>query len=110
MPKSEVFYDKENIYGQAQCQLPNGLGLCGICCFVMEVPTLNKPRHTQCRYQSKNGCTVHGTELQPDECKKFFCVRDLSNNMKWELINTALRLRVINKSEAENAKKLWLVS
>ena len=112
MTNNEIYYGngESNIFDQKKCQLPKGFGLCSICCFVMEVPSLSKPKKTVCQYQSANGCIVHATELQPTECKVFFCTTSLSNNMKWGYISYAEEQGSITPQEAQKAKKLWPIS
>jgi hypothetical protein len=49
-------------------------GTCSLCCKLMPVPQLNKPRDQRCQYQKHaKGCTVHGTAAQPPACKLWYC-------------------------------------
>ncbi len=49
-------------------------GDCQLCCKLVEVPQLDKPLWTRCRYQDKTkGCAVHKLPLQPKSCMDFTC-------------------------------------
>ena len=48
-------------------------GSCGMCCKLMHIPTLAKPRHTWCpKYVMRSGCGIYAD--RPAECAAFFCL------------------------------------
>ena len=51
----------------------NACGPCGLCCKLMAIPTLAKPRHSWCsKYVMRTGCGIY--ETRPTECRDFFCL------------------------------------
>jgi hypothetical protein len=45
---------------------------CTLCCKVLAISELEKPRATWCRHcDPKMGCEIHG--MHPAECKEFYC-------------------------------------
>lgn len=100
--------ERVNIFDKPQCELPRG-GICTACCYFMEVIALGKSRNTLCKFQTTDGCAVHNTPEQPDECKQFHC-SDVSNHMKWGLISVAQLLSSITSQEAQTAKEMWVIS
>jgi coenzyme F420-reducing hydrogenase beta subunit len=56
-------------------EAPRQCGACTLCCKVMEVTDLQKPRGQWCRHAAaKKGCAVHGTDAQPEACRTFRCL------------------------------------
>ena len=48
-------------------------GTCGLCCKLMAIPTLQKPRHTWCsHYVMRGGCGIYAD--RPSECSAFHCL------------------------------------
>ena len=48
-------------------------GSCGLCCKLMAIPTLDKPRHMWCsKYVMRSGCGIYAE--RPAECRAFFCL------------------------------------
>ncbi len=48
-------------------------GTCGMCCKLMHIPTLQKPRHTWCpKYVMHTGCGIYAD--RPAECAAFACL------------------------------------
>jgi hypothetical protein len=48
-------------------------GPCGMCCKLMHIPALQKPRHSWCPHYAKGrGCGVYAT--RPAECAAFKCL------------------------------------
>jgi hypothetical protein len=48
-------------------------GPCGLCCKLMAIPTLAKPRHSWCpKYVPKRGCGIYAD--RPSECVQFMCL------------------------------------
>ena len=44
-----------------------------MCCKLMAIPTLQKPRHSWCpKYAKGRGCGIY--ETRPSECSTFFCL------------------------------------
>lgn len=110
MSKEAVHYGNKNIFSEKQCQLPDGRGRCTACCFVKEVPSLNKPKRTICPYQIDEGCEVHGTDLEPPECRQYYCTDEYeSNYLRWELTNRMLSEGKISPRRAEKAKNRWII-
>jgi uncharacterized protein len=51
----------------------NACGTCTMCCKVMEIPELKKPRGRWCAHcEAGSGCTVYAD--RPDRCRDFKCV------------------------------------
>ena len=49
-------------------------GPCTLCCKILGVRSLNKPRNVWCRHVSKGaGCDWHGSAAYPEECGQFVC-------------------------------------
>ena len=47
-------------------------GSCGMCCKLMTIPALGKPRHSWCpKYVVRAGCSIY--EDRPSECRAFVC-------------------------------------
>ena len=48
-------------------------GACALCCKVLTIAALHKPRNVWCgNCKPGKGCGIHST--RPDECRDFFCV------------------------------------
>jgi Fe-S-cluster containining protein len=48
-------------------------GECSVCCEVLEIPTLKKPKKTLCaNVCSSGGCSIY--QDRPDECRTFQCI------------------------------------
>lgn len=48
-------------------------GSCGMCCKLMHIPTLQKPKHTWCpKYVMRSGCSIY--DDRPAECAAFLCL------------------------------------
>jgi hypothetical protein len=48
-------------------------GTCGMCCKLMAIPTLGKPRHSWCpKYVQRQGCGIYAD--RPSECAAFECL------------------------------------
>jgi hypothetical protein len=50
-------------------------GTCSLCCKVMAVPALGKPRNTWCQHArpGRGGCAIQGQPERPVECGEFMC-------------------------------------
>ena len=46
-------------------------GECSLCCKLLDVPTLGKPKNVWCKYANK-GCSVHAE--RPQVCRSFNCL------------------------------------
>ena len=46
-------------------------GSCDICCTVIAVPELNKPKYEQCRHVCSAGCGIY--EERPKDCRSWKC-------------------------------------
>ena len=49
-----------------------GCGQCTVCCEVLEIPTIQKPKKTLCPNVCSKGCSIY--EDRPDECRTFQCL------------------------------------
>jgi len=48
-------------------------GSCGMCCKLMAIPSLAKPRHSWCpKYVMRSGCGIYAE--RPSECRAFECL------------------------------------
>ncbi len=55
-------------------------GSCGMCCKLMTIPALQKPRHTWCpNYVMKRGRGIY--ETRPSECSAFMCTYLLADGL-----------------------------
>jgi hypothetical protein len=96
-----------NPFHLANCNLPNGM-LCDACCFVKEIPSIEKPRNTRCVYQlSTGGCELHDTSDKPYECVQFHCSTD-SAPMNWEYIKIMEDESRVTPEDASAARLIWL--
>jgi hypothetical protein len=51
-------------------------GECSVCCYVGEIPELNKPPHTLCQYVKTNtcgSCSIWNSKKKPQVCDDFRC-------------------------------------
>ncbi len=52
---------------------PRACGPCSFCCFIADLPQLDKPAHAWCRHNAPGGgCSIHQT--RPDICRNFQCI------------------------------------
>lgn len=50
-------------------------GTCSLCCKVLGIKELNKPRGEWCSNVKKGcGCVIHGTDELPRSCREFTCL------------------------------------
>ena len=48
-------------------------GTCGLCCKLMAIPALEKPRHSWCpKYVMRTGCGIYAD--RPAACREFLCL------------------------------------
>lgn len=48
-------------------------GTCGLCCKLMAIPALEKPRHAWCaKYVMRTGCGIYAD--RPSACREFLCL------------------------------------
>lgn len=47
-------------------------GPCTVCCDILEIPTLRKPKKTKCENLCSKGCGIY--ETRPTECRTFQCI------------------------------------
>jgi hypothetical protein len=53
----------------------NHCGSCSLCCKVMGIEELGKPRNTWCPHCDKGkGCRIYDTPAKPAECTKYTCL------------------------------------
>ena len=53
----------------------NHCGSCNLCCKVMGIAELDKPRNTWCRHCDKGkGCRIYDTPAKPRECTTYTCL------------------------------------
>ena len=60
-------------------------GDCSLCCKLMNVPELNKPRNVWCQHVAVGkGCNIH--ETRPEVCRGFFCrwTEDVGLGPEWK--------------------------
>lgn len=68
-------------------------GSCSACCYLMAVPSLNKPACIWCEHASRphGGCTIYNQPEKPQECDDFMCLwrasqeRSIGDRMPYEL-------------------------
>lgn len=48
-------------------------GECSVCCKILEIPTINKPKKTTCpNVVANGGCSIY--QDRPSECRTFQCI------------------------------------
>ena len=58
---------------QPKTKIVRPCGPCDACCFIMHVPTLNKPQFTACPHQrAAGGCGIH--MVKPPVCSAWQCL------------------------------------
>lgn len=78
-PREAAYHDKLGATGEKPC------GDCSLCCKLMNVPELNKPRNAWCRHVVMGtGCGIY--ETRPDVCRGFYCrwIEDPALGPEWK--------------------------
>ena len=74
----DLYRSGKNIWGTGGC------ARCGVCCYVLEVPEINKPAYTRCPHlkTSRRGtsCELQGRD-KPEACKAWSCYNRLGLEM-----------------------------
>lgn len=52
-------------------------GDCHVCCYLLEVPSLAKPRRVACGHLCQQGCAIYSQ--RPTECSGFYCLWAMGN-------------------------------
>ncbi len=93
---------KINIWGKPGYLLPDG-EMCQACCVGGWVPELDKLPNNPCRFQCKNGCSLHNQGGQPNRCQSYHCSTDTNPNRLAHFIHIALVLSLVTQTEASSA-------
>ncbi len=69
-------------------------GACTLCCKVMGIKALDKPRDVWCSHASRGGCSIYAD--RPEECRTFSCLWLLEENLgpEWKPDKSKLVLTV----------------
>src|SRR5262245_14073222 len=60
---------------RVSAQIGRSCGTCSLCCWLLEVPELNKPRSTNCAHcKPEGGCGIWGKPERPRRCADYTCL------------------------------------